>query len=212
MERRTEAPALPAILAKMRGDGKLERAPIHDDALRCCPSCEFGHTALQALALNNLSLTSVDLTEIRKIVKLMDEHGLSQFQFEKEDFKLKLKKGTDLEDLQGLMRALPTAPAASHSPAPALASPAAEGSAAPAAKEGEEILSPMVGTFYRKASPESPDFVNVGDTISEGQTLCIIEAMKVMNEIKAERSGTITEICVDDANPVQYGDALFRVK
>ena len=214
MERRTEAPALPAILAKMRGDGKLERAPIHDDALRCCPSCEFGHTALQALALNNLSLTSVDLTEIRKIVKLMDEHGLSQFQFEKEDFKLKLKKGTDLEDLQGLMRALPSAPSATPAAAPAPSSPAqpADAGAAPAAKEGEEILSPMVGTFYRKASPESPDFVNVGDTISEGQTLCIIEAMKVMNEIKAERSGTITEICVDDANPVQYGDALFRVK
>ncbi|YCM42116.1 acetyl-CoA carboxylase biotin carboxyl carrier protein [Verrucomicrobiaceae bacterium 227] len=155
----------------------------------------------------------MDLTEIRKIVKLMDEHGLSQFQFEKEDFKLKLKKGTDLEDLQGLLRSLPAGPAQAMAPAPALAAPASEGAAAPApVAEGEEISSPMVGTFYRKSSPESPDFVNVGDTISEGQTLCIIEAMKVMNEIKAERSGTIIEICVDDANPVQYGDALFRVK
>jgi acetyl-CoA carboxylase biotin carboxyl carrier protein len=70
----------------------------------------------------------------------------------------------------------------------------------------------MVGTFYRKSSPETPSFVNVGDSISEGQTLCIIEAMKVMNEIKAETSGTITEICIEDGNSVQFGDVLFRIK
>ena len=70
----------------------------------------------------------------------------------------------------------------------------------------------MVGTFYRKPNPESPDFVSVGDTISEGQTLCIIEAMKVMNEIKAERSGTITAILIDEGAAVQYGDALFGIK
>lgn len=198
-------------LEKTSGDGKLESGPINDETLQCCPLMEIRHTAPQAHSLNNLSLISVDLTEIRKIVKLMDEHGLSQFQFEKEDFKLKLKKGTDLEDLQGLMRSLPSASAPAM--APAIAAPASDGGASPApVVSGEEISSPMVGTFYRKASPDSPDFVNVGDTISEGQTLCIIEAMKVMNEIKAERSGTITEICVDDANPVQYGDALFRVK
>ena len=136
----------------------------------------------------------------------MDEHGLSQFQFEKDEFKLKLKKGSDFEDLQ---RVLGSLPAAGSAPAPAPAAPAE--SAAPVA-EGEEITSPMVGTFYRKPSPDDPDFVNVGDVVSEGQTICIIEAMKVMNEIKAEKSGTITEICVDDATPVQFGDALFRVK
>lgn len=204
---------LPLRLAKIGGDGKLERGSINDEALRCCPLAEIRHTDLHALAPNNLSLISVDLTEIRKIVKLMDEHGLSQFQFEKEDFKLKLKKGTDLEDLQGLMRSLPSAQAPAPIAAPALASPAPSSGPEPApVPEGEEITSPMVGTFYLKSSPDSPDFVNVGDTISEGQTLCIIEAMKVMNEIKAERSGTIIEICVDDSNPVQYGDSLFRVK
>jgi len=67
----------------------------------------------------------------------------------------------------------------------------------------------MVGTFYRKPSPEAEVFVNVGDTISEGQTICIIEAMKVMNEIKAEKSGTVTEICIEDGTPVQYGDDLY---
>lgn len=160
----------------------------------------------------------MDLTEIRKIVKLMDEHGLSQFQFEKEDFNLKLKKGTDVEELQKLLGSLPAgggaAPVALPAAAPAASAPAAQSADAPAANtpDGEEISSPMVGTFYRKPTPEDPDFVNVGDTVSEGQTLCIIEAMKVMNEIKAERSGTITQICADDGNPVQFGDPLFRVK
>lgn len=147
-------------------------------------------------------------------MKLMDEHGLSQFQFEKEDFKLKLKKGSDFDDLQRMMASLPSASA------PALASPgqpaAAAGSSpvdsAPPGIEGEEVTSPMVGTFYRKPSPDDPDFVNVGDVVSEGQTLCIIEAMKVMNEIKAERGGTVTEICAEDGTPVQFGDALFRIK
>ncbi len=69
----------------------------------------------------------------------------------------------------------------------------------------------MVGTFYRKPAPDADNFVEVGDKISQGQLLCIIEAMKVMNEIRAETSGTILEVCVEDSSPVQYGDALFRV-
>ena len=146
----------------------------------------------------------------------MDEHGLSQFQFEKEDFNLKLKKGTDFEDLQKLVSSLPaggSAPAAIAPPAVAAAQPPA--AAAPVegnAPAGEEISSPMVGTFYRKLTPEDPEFVNVGDKVSEGQSLCIIEAMKVMNEIKAERSGTIIEICADDGTAVQFGDPLFRIQ
>ncbi|MEN8694457.1 MAG: acetyl-CoA carboxylase biotin carboxyl carrier protein [Akkermansiaceae bacterium] len=152
----------------------------------------------------------MDLSEIRKIVKLMDDHGLSLFQFEKEDFNLKLKKGSDLEDLQRAMAAAPVAaaPVAPAAPAPA----AASADSAPAAPAGETIDSPMVGTFYRKPSPDADLFVNVGDPVSEGQTICIIEAMKVMNEIKAEKSGTISEICVEDGSPVQFGDTLFRLK
>ena len=152
----------------------------------------------------------MDLTEIKKIVKLMDDHGLSQFQYEKEDFNLKLKKGVDIDEIQSLLGSLgsapaPVAPIAAPAPVPAAESGAPE----PA---GEEISSPMVGTFYRKSSPESPNFVEVGDAVSEGQTLCIIEAMKVMNEIKAEKSGTISQVCVDDGNSVQFGDALFRLQ
>lgn len=96
--------------------------------------------------------------------------------------------------------------AASLAPAPAAATPAA-----PVA-EGVEITSPMVGTFYVKPAPDAPNFVDVGSTVSVGQTLCIIEAMKVMNEIKAERSGTIIACVAEDGRPVQYGDVLFRIK
>ena len=91
----------------------------------------------------------------------------------------------------------------------AAAGPAAV--AAPAA-EGAEITSPMVGTFYRKPAPDAPDFVEVGSTVSIGQTICIIEAMKVMNEIKAEKAGTICAVVAEDGTPVQFGDVLFRIK
>ncbi|MBK1792075.1 acetyl-CoA carboxylase biotin carboxyl carrier protein [Persicirhabdus sediminis] len=152
----------------------------------------------------------MDLTEIRKIVKLMNEHELSYFHLEQEGVNLKLKKGVDLDALKGLAL---SAPAPAAAPAPVAAAPAAgDAPAEAAAPVGEEINAPMVGTFYRKPSPDADLFVNVGDRISEGQTICIIEAMKVMNEIKAEKSGEITEILVEDGTPVQYGDALFRIK
>mgnify|MGYP000241761723 CR=1 FL=1 len=157
----------------------------------------------------------MDLKELRRIVELMNEHGLTYFDMSKDGLHLKLKKGPDLESLRGLLASLPAAaaaPAATPAVAAAPAAPAAASAPAAPAAEGEEITSPMVGTFYRKPSPDAPVFVGVGDTVSEGQTLCIIEAMKVMNEIKAEKSGTITAVLVDDSTPVQFGDALFRIK
>lgn len=142
----------------------------------------------------------------------MNEHGLTHFDLSKKDFQLKLKKGADLEELGKLFAAMPTAPAL-QSAATQYAAPAPGGAPAAApASEGEEITSPMVGTFYRKPAPDSPNFVEVGSVVSEGQTLCIIEAMKVMNEINAEKSGTICAILAEDSNPVQYGDVLFRIK
>jgi acetyl-CoA carboxylase biotin carboxyl carrier protein len=152
----------------------------------------------------------VDLQEIRKIVELMNEHGLTHFDLSKKDFHLKLKKGPDMDELGALFASMPSAPSAAPAAAASISAPAAP-SAAPAS-EGAEITSPMVGTFYRKPAPDAPNFVEVGTTVSEGQTLCIIEAMKVMNEIKAERSGTICAIVATDSNPVQYGDTLFRIK
>lgn len=155
-------------------------------------------------------LSTVELQEIRRIVELMNEHGLTHFDLTKKDFHLKLKKGADLDDLRGLLSALPAAAPANY--APAAAAPAAAAPAAAPVAEGSEITSPMVGTFYTKPAPDAPNFVDVGSTVSVGQTLCIIEAMKVMNEIKAEKSGTIVAVIAEDCTPVQYGDVLFRIK
>jgi acetyl-CoA carboxylase biotin carboxyl carrier protein len=155
----------------------------------------------------------VDLKEIRKIVELMNEHDLTYFDMSKDDFHLKLKKGQDLEAIRNVLALMPQPAMAAPAPQASPAGPPVpvDPQVAPAA-EGEAILSPMVGTFYRQPSPDAASFVEVGAPVSEGQTLCIIEAMKVMNEIKAERSGTIIEIHVEDGSPVQYGDPLFQIK
>lgn len=153
----------------------------------------------------------MDLQEIRKIVELMNEHGLTVFDLTKKDFHLKLKKGADLDDLRSLMASMPAPAAMQPAAAPAPAAGAAP-APAPAAPAGTEITSPMVGTFYSRSAPDAPALVNVGDTISVGQTVCIIEAMKVMNEIKAEKSGTVTAVVAEDGAPVQFGDVLFRIQ
>ncbi len=155
----------------------------------------------------------MDLQEIRHIVELMNEHGLTLFDLTKKDFHIKLKKGTDLEDFRALLGSLP-APVVPHAiPAAATApAPAAAASAPASAPEGREITSPMVGTFFLKLAPDGPNLVEVGSIVSVGQTVCIIEAMKVMNEIKAEQGGTISAIVAEDGSPVQYGDVLFLLK
>ena len=156
----------------------------------------------------------VDLEEIRKIVELMEEHGLSLFHLEQEGVNVKLKKAPDPEALREALGGLALTPGvqmAAPAAAPAAVAPAAASEEEASALPGKVVESPMVGTFYRKPAPDADDFVQVGDRISEGQTVCIIEAMKVMNEIKAEVSGTVSEICVDDSSSVQYGDTLFRV-
>ena len=154
------------------------------------------------LASSQPTNTTVDLKEIRKIVELMDQHELSYFHLKEEGVDLKMKKGADI--VQVAQAAMPAAQAPVAAAAPA----AGETAAAPA---GNAITAPMVGTFYGASSPDVAAFVAVGDTISEGQTICIIEAMKVMNEIKAETSGTVTAIVAKDGEPVQFGDALFQI-
>jgi acetyl-CoA carboxylase biotin carboxyl carrier protein len=151
----------------------------------------------------------MDIQEIRSIVELMHEHGLTLLDLSHKDFHLKLKKGPDLDDLRGLLASLPTAAPVAAVNAPSPAAPAV--AAAPVA-EGSEITSPMVGTFYSKNSPDAPPLVSVGDAIAIGQTLCIIEAMKVMNEIKAECAGIVSAVIAEDGSPVQFGDVLFRIK
>ena len=149
----------------------------------------------------------MDLKEIRKIVELMNEHELSYFHLEEEGINLKMKKGADIVQV-----AQAAMPAAAPAQAPAAAAPTAATDSAEPAAAGNDVPAPMVGTFYASPSPDSPAFVSVGDTISVGQTLCIIEAMKVMNEIKSEVAGTVTAIVAQDGEPVQFGDCLFRVQ
>jgi acetyl-CoA carboxylase biotin carboxyl carrier protein len=151
----------------------------------------------------------VELQEIRRIVELMNEHGLTLFDLTKKDFHLKLEKGASADALRGLLASLPAA--APVAAAPVAAAPASDVAPA-AAVEGTEITSPMVGTFYQKPAPDAPNFVEIGSTVSIGQTVCIIEAMKVMNEIKAEKAGTICACVAEDGTPVQFGDVLFRIK
>jgi len=155
----------------------------------------------------------VDFKDIKRIVELMDQHGLSQFKLEQEDTKLELKKGgeLDISAMQRLLSSSPMAYAAHPQPAPGPA-PAAAPVEAGLPAGVVEITSPMVGTFYTASSPESEAFVKPGTKITADSTVCIIEAMKVMNEIKADISGEIVEILVENGSAVQYGEPLFRVK
>lgn len=171
-----------------------------------------GRTA--AAAFHQPTPTAVELKDIREIIELMNEKELTTFELSKKDFSLKLKKGGDAEQLRALLASLPAAQPAAALPysQPAAAAAAQPAAAAAPIAEGSEITSPMVGTFYRKPAPDAPNFVEVGTAVTEGQVLCIIEAMKVMNEIKAEKSGTISATVAQDGKPVQFGDVLFRIK
>ena len=142
----------------------------------------------------------------------MRKNDLSVFKMEKEGFKITLKKGVDyLPGNSGAPAAQPvTTPGNSAAATPA--DTAATAAAADSAPRLREITSPMVGTFYSAASPESPPYISVGQEISEETVVCIIEAMKVMNEIKAECRGIIAELVAENGKPVQFGQPLFRVK
>lgn len=153
----------------------------------------------------------VEIKEIRTLIDLMKKNGLAVFKMEEGDFKITLKTP------EGAAGGKSTTFVQGHhsSPTPTIAAPVAASTAAAApeaAQNYQEISSPMVGTFYSAASPETPAFVQVGSTITTETVVCIIEAMKVMNEIKAEVSGTIVEVVAENGKPVQFGDVLFKVK
>ena len=153
----------------------------------------------------------MDLKDIKVIVDLMKKNAVSEFEMEEGDFKIKLKresgkprKGETVVVQEAAPVILPTAAVP-----PAPAAPAA---APPPAPEGPEVKSPMIGTFYRRPSPDADSFVEVGSVVEPDTVVCIIEAMKVMNEIKAEVKGTIAEVLLEDGKPVEYGQALFRIE
>jgi len=149
-----------------------------------------------------------DIKEIKTIIDLMKKNDLSVLEIEKEGFRLKLQRGSSGQTAQVGGPAV-----AGQSKTAATTAEAAP--AVPKTIESEqlkEIVSPMVGTFYRAASPDAPPFVEVGKTVTEETVVCIIEAMKVMNEIKAETSGVIAEVVAENGKPVQFGQVLFKVR
>lgn len=149
----------------------------------------------------------MDLKEIKALIDLMKKNGLTAFEMEKDGFRISLAKESAYQPTMAYPAHAGHVPAAPAAPA---AAPAAPAESKPAG--GKEITSPMVGTFYTSPSPESPPFVAVGQEVTPDTVVCIIEAMKVMNEIKAEVAGTITEIAAENGQPVQFGQALYRLK
>jgi acetyl-CoA carboxylase biotin carboxyl carrier protein len=154
----------------------------------------------------------VDLKDIKAIIDLMKKNSISEFELERQDFKIKLKRagGQVVQTDEAMvlpapsLAALPAIPIAMS--APPLATPTT-------ASAGEtEIKSPMIGTFYRAPSPESANYVEIGSEVNADTVVCIIEAMKVMNEIKAEVRGVITEILIDNAKPVEFNQPIFRIR
>ena len=148
----------------------------------------------------------MDLRKLKKLIDLVQESGIAELEITEGEEKVRVVRGGAVTVSPG------TSPAPAPATSPAPAAPAAAAPAvpeAPAAPEGHVVKAPMVGTFYRAASPDAKPFVEVGQPIKEGQTICIIEAMKLMNEIEADASGVVKAILVENGQPVEYGQPLF---
>jgi acetyl-CoA carboxylase biotin carboxyl carrier protein len=168
--------------------------------------------------------TSLDVDALRQIVEMLEASDVTRLVWQKGDERLYIRRGHG--PAPTIVHAAPVSPsvspvhpveyaaparAAVHAPAPAMATAAAEPAKA-AEKPGFLVTSPFVGTFYRTPAPDQPAFVEVGATVKKGQVLCIIEAMKLMNEIEADKAGKVAEILVENGQPVEFGQALFRIE
>jgi len=155
----------------------------------------------------------VDAKEIRDLIEIISKSNFATFELERKDFKLRLVKGNAAP-------VIVAAPAAAAAPAVVVAEAAVAAAApqeaavraAPAAAGLVELKSPIVGTFYRAPSPDAPPFVEVGSNVRKGQVLCIVEAMKLMNEIESELDAEVVEILVANGQPVEYGEVMFRLR
>lgn len=152
----------------------------------------------------------MDIRKIKKLIELLDESGVAEIEIKEGEESVRISRqmpqmAAAPQYMQAPMMAAPAAPAAAPS------APAAE---APASEEvsGHKIKSPMVGTFYRSPSPGAPLFTDIGKTVKEGDTLCIIEAMKILNQIEADKSGTVKAILVENGQPVEFGQPLFIIE
>lgn len=161
---------------------------------------------------------SMDIKQIQDLIKFVSKSGVNEVSIEEKDFKITIKTN---QEPTYVTASIPAAvPAAAPMPLPAVPAPAAATSEAPAAAAPAAVAdnsnyvtikSPMIGTFYRSPGPDKPAFVNVGDEITAGKVICIVEAMKLFNEIESEVSGKIVKVLVDDAQPIEYDQPLFLV-
>ena len=150
----------------------------------------------------------MDLRKLKKLIDLVEESGIAEIEVTEGEEKVRITRATAAQPVFAAPAAI--APVAT---APVAAAPAPAVSAAPAVRDlSNAQKSPMVGTFYRAPGPNAPAFVEIGQQVKAGETLCIIEAMKLMNEIEAEKSGVIKEILVDNGTPVEYGEPLFIIE
>ena len=152
----------------------------------------------------------MDIKQIQDLIKFVHKSGVNEVSIEENDFKITIKTN---QAPTVVTASIPAATPVAAAPAPVAATPVA--AAAPAVSESDNyitIKSPMIGTFYRSASPDKPSFVNVGDEIKAGQVVCVVEAMKLFNEIEAEISGRIVKVLVDNSSPIEYDQPLFLVE
>jgi acetyl-CoA carboxylase biotin carboxyl carrier protein len=158
----------------------------------------------------------MDLKEIKAVIDLMTRNGLSEFELEKGDFKLRVKRGPSGEWITSTAPVASYAPVVHHASVSVIPATSSAGStpapALSAGPSGAQIVSPMVGTFYRSPSPDSAAYVEPGQEVNEDTVVCIIEAMKVMNEIKAETKGVIVEVLAQNGKPVEFGKPLFSIR
>jgi len=154
----------------------------------------------------------MELEQIKAIIGMMKDNDLSEFQMEQDGLKIRIKRGP--EGFQQSVTLPPTAapPATAPVAAPVTVPTPAVPASTPVAADAKHIVSPMVGTFYRSPAPDAPTYVEVGQEVDPETVVCIIEAMKVMNEIKAEVKGVVTEVLAENAKPVEFGQKLFAVR
>jgi acetyl-CoA carboxylase biotin carboxyl carrier protein len=153
----------------------------------------------------------MDLRKLKTLIDLVSESNVSELEITEAEGKVRIVKSGGNVVQQFVAAPMQAAPVQAAAAPAVAAAPAAE-QAAPAAVTGHQVKSPMVGSFYRAASPGAKAFVEVGDTVKEGDTVCIIEAMKILNEIEADKSGTVTRILADNGQAVEYGQPLFVIE
>ena len=154
----------------------------------------------------------MDLRKLKKLIDLVQESGIAELEITEGEERVRIARGGLVNvTATGVPAAIPATAQAAAAPTAAIAPAAAAAPPPPAGAEGHVVKSPMVGTFYRAPAPDAKPFVDVGGAVKEGDTICVIEAMKLMNEIEADAAGTIKAILVENGQPVEYGQALFII-